>query len=75
MKTGLGLISLTFMLIAAFFLYGGLNMETTVNTDAGDVANFQLMQIQSLNIALGIGAAIIAALFAVGAALKNDPPA
>lgn len=61
--------SVLFWLAAAYFLYSGFTTPTLVETEAGEVANLQMLQIQALNFWLGIGSAVIAALFAVGAAI------
>lgn len=71
MDKALGFASVLFAVIAAHFIYVAFSLETTVPTEAGDIANLQLMQIQSANLSIGIGAAIISAIFAVGAALKS----
>jgi hypothetical protein len=68
-QAGLGVTALIFGLVAVYFLYAGFTTPILVATDAGAVANLQMIQIQSLNFWLGIGASIIAALFAVGAAI------
>jgi hypothetical protein len=40
--------------------------------DGGSVANLQLMHAQAMNIGIGIGAAVIAAIFATGAAIVSS---
>lgn len=65
MQTGLAFSGVIFAIIATYFLYSGFTLETTI----GDTANLQLMHIQSLNFATGIGAAIISAILAVGSAI------
>lgn len=67
--TRLALTSVLFALLAAYSLWSGLSADTAVPTDQGEIANLQLMQIQSANIAIGIGSAVISAIFAVGAAI------
>lgn len=54
---------------AAYFVFSGYALDTTISTAAGDMANLQLMHVQSINFAAGIGLAIIAALLFVGAAI------
>jgi hypothetical protein len=66
-----------FAIIATYFLFSGITLETTI----GDTANLQLMHIQSMNIATGIGSAIISSILTVGAAIVgtvkevSEPPA
>jgi hypothetical protein len=73
-QAGLNLASAIFAVIAAYFLYSGFSLETTVasaGTPVGfdGVANLQLMHIQSLNFATGIGAAVVSAVLLIGAAI------
>lgn len=68
-QAGLGVTAMIFALVAIYFLYAGFTTPILVATEAGAVANLQMIQIQSLNCWLGIGAGIVAALFAVGAAI------
>ena len=65
----LAFASFLFAVVAGWFFYAGLSIPVAVATEAGDVANLQLMQIQSTNIAIGIGAAVIAAILATGSAV------
>ena len=65
----LALSSVLFAFAAAYFLYSGFTTPTVVETEAGEMANFQLLQIQALNFWLGIGSAIISALLAVGSSI------
>ena len=63
-----------FSLVSAYFLYVAFGIETTVVQPGAvqgfdGVANLQLMHLQSLNLEIGIGAAIVAAIFFVGAAI------
>jgi hypothetical protein len=78
MSAGLGGTSVLFAIAAAFFLYSGLSMPTTIHDGTSEVANLQLMHTQSLNIAIAIGAAIVSAILAVGSAIVgaiSEPPA
>lgn len=67
--TSLAAGSVIFGLIAGWFFYVGLSADVSVMTDAGEVANLQMMHMQATNIAIGIGAAIVAAVLAVGSAI------
>jgi hypothetical protein len=70
MAQRLAAFAFVFVLVGGYFLYSGLVMDTSVATgDGGTVANLQLMHVQAMKIALGIGSAVIAALFAVGSAI------
>lgn len=74
----LSIAAVVFGLAAFWFLFWGFTMNTTVNPDGlGDVANLQMMHVQSLNFAVGIGAAVMSAIFfagsvIVGALRKRD---
>jgi hypothetical protein len=68
-ETTLGLGSFIFTAVAAWFIYVGVSADVTVATEAGEMANLQLMHIQATNIAIGIGSAVVAAILAVGAAI------
>jgi hypothetical protein len=60
MSQVLGAFATVFGVVAAYFLYVGITLDTAVSTgDGGTVANLQLM-----HIGIGIGAAVIAAIFA-----------
>lgn len=61
--------SFIFALVAGWFLYIGFVADVSVPTDSGDVANLQLMHVQATNIAVGIGAALVSAVLAVGSAI------
>jgi hypothetical protein len=69
MQTMLEVLAAIFVIIAAWFLYAGFSADVTVATEAGLVANAQLMHIQATNVAIGLGAAVIAALLLVGAGI------
>lgn len=73
MATGLRLTAAIFTVVAAYFFYSGYAIETTIVTPGVEgfdgIANLQLMHVQSLNFATAIGAAIIAAILAVGSAI------
>jgi glycerol kinase len=70
MAQRLAALAFVFVLVAGYFLYSGLVMDTSTATgDGGTVANLQLMHVQAMKIGLGIGSAVIAALFAVGSAI------
>jgi hypothetical protein len=62
---GLAMTSALFAFVAAYFLWSGF----TLVTDFDGTANLQLMHIQSLNFATGIGSAIVSAILAVGSAI------
>jgi hypothetical protein len=62
-KTVLSAMSVLFGFVAAYFLYSGFTLETTVAQGDATVANCQLKHIQSLNIMTGLGARIISAIF------------
>lgn len=64
-------VAVLFAIISAWFLYIGFSMDTTITSEGMDVVNMQLMHIQSLNIALGVGAGIAAVLIAVGGAVVD----
>jgi hypothetical protein len=69
----LGLFASLFTVIGGYFLYVGITLNTAVSApDGSSVANLQLMHAQAMNIGIGIGAAVIASIFAVGAALVNE---
>jgi hypothetical protein len=73
MTQRLAAFSFIFVLIAGYFLYAGISLDTSVPTgDGGTVANLQLMHVQAMKIGLGIGAAIIASIFAIGAAIVSS---
>jgi TRAP-type uncharacterized transport system substrate-binding protein len=61
-----------FALVATYFLYDGFLVQVVVPTTGGDVANLQLMHVQSLDISLGIGATVVSAIFAIGAAIVGQ---
>lgn len=67
--TSLAFGSVIFAMVAGWFLYAGWTLEVAVTTEAGEVANLQLMHIQAVNFAIGIGAAIVSAILAVGSAI------
>ena len=67
----LALGSFLFALVAGWFLYAGLSAGVTVATEAGEIANLQLMHVQATNIAIGIGASVVSAILAVGAAIVS----
>jgi hypothetical protein len=73
MAQRLAALSFIFALVAGYFLYVGLALDTSVSTDdGGAVSNIQLMHVQAMEIELGIGAAIIASIFATGAAIVSS---
>lgn len=63
--------SVIFALVAAWFLFVGISADVAVITEAGEIANLQLMHTQTSNIAIGIGSAIVSAILAVGAAIVS----
>lgn len=63
----LAAIAFVFTLVAGYFLYVGVTLDTSIE----GTANLQLMHVQAMNIGIGVGAAIIASIFAVGAALSS----
>lgn len=62
-KNVLTTASVLFGFVAAYFLYSGFTLGTSVETGGQAMANLELMHIQSLNFATGIGSAIISAIF------------
>lgn len=74
MRLGMEIGAGVFTIIAAYFLYSGFTLATDIpNPDGfGTVANLQLMHIQSLNFATGIGSAIIAAILLVGSRIRSN---
>lgn len=68
-ETNLAVISTIFMLVAAWFLYAGFSMEVVVTTEAGEIANLQLMHMQATDIAIGLGAAVVSSVLAIGSAI------
>lgn len=58
-----------FAIVAAYFLYSGFTLATSVTIEGQAVANLELMHIQSMNFATGIGAAIIAAVLLAASAI------
>jgi uncharacterized membrane protein len=70
-KTVLAFASMLFAAVAAYFLYSGFTLDTTIAAEGQTIANLELMHIQSLNFATGIGAAIIAAIFGAASALAR----
>jgi hypothetical protein len=52
-------------MVAAYFLYSASIVPTSIDS----TANLELMHIQSVQFAIGIGAAVISAVLAVGAAI------
>lgn len=73
MAQRLAALSFVFVLLAGYFIYYGLALETSVPSgDGGTVANLQLMHVQAMKLGIGIGAAIIASIFATGAAIINS---
>lgn len=73
-KTVLATASILSGFVAAYFLYSGFTLETSITENGAAVANFQLMHIQSLNFMTGIGAAIISAIFGAASALAPNSP-
>lgn len=69
MQTVLEVIATIFAIIAAWFIYVGVSAGVTVTTEAGEVANLQLMHVQATNIQIGIGAAIVSAILLIGSAI------
>jgi hypothetical protein len=79
MPTALATLGTLFGVIAGFFFLAAEKMQVGVQSDAtpagfDGVANFQLMQIQSINFQIAIGAGIIAALFFCAAAITSRLP-
>lgn len=68
-ETGLAGGSAIFALVAAYFLFLGLSAETSIAYEGQIVANAQLMHIQSTNVLVGIGSAVVSAVLAVGSAI------
>jgi hypothetical protein len=67
--TGLAGFSILFAIVAGAFLFIGYSRETTVFTDGGEIANLQMLHLQSLDFAIAIGAAVISAILAIGSAI------
>jgi hypothetical protein len=65
MQSGLSGISVLFAIAAAYFLWSGFSLDTSID----GTANLQLMHIQAMNFATGIGAAIVSAILAIGASI------
>jgi glycerol kinase len=73
MAQRLAALSFVFALVAGYFLFSGFTLDTSVSTgDGGTVANLQLMHVQAMKIGLGVGAAIVASIFATGAAIVSS---
>jgi glycerol kinase len=73
MAQRLAALSFVFVLLAGYFLFGGFTLDTSVSTgDGGTVANLQLMHVQAMKIGVGVGSAIIASIFATGAAIVSS---
>lgn len=68
MAQRLAAFAFIFALIAGYFLFEGFTLDTSV----GEVANLQLMHVQAMQIGLGIGAAVIAAILVTGAAIVSS---
>ena len=68
-ETSLAAGSVIFALVAGWFVYVGVAAETTIAYEGQIVANAQLMHIQTTNIAIGIGAAIVSAILLIGSAI------
>lgn len=70
MAQRLAALAFVFAVVGGYFLYVGISLDTSVSTgDGGAVANLQLMHVQAMNIGVGIGSAVIAAIFGVGSAI------
>ena len=69
MKETLATAAVAFALIAAYFIYSAVTLPTSLEIEGELVANLELMHAQSINMAEGIGAAIVSAIFTVGAAI------
>lgn len=65
----LSTLAVVFVLIAAWFGYSAFGMSTSVFVDGAPVANLELMHYQSQNIAISIGALIVAAILISAAAI------
>jgi glycerol kinase len=73
MAQRLAALSFIFVLLAGYFLFSGFTLDTSVSSgDGGTVANLQLMHVQAMKLGLGVGAAIIASIFATGAAVISS---
>lgn len=71
------LLGALFAVIGVYFLYSGFILPTSVPNPAAvpgmeQVANLELMHIQTMNFLTGVGALIISALFWVGAAIVGS---
>lgn len=67
----LAAVALVFALVAGYFLFSGMTLDTSVSADGTTVANLQLMHVQAMQIGIGVGSAITASIFAVGAAIVS----
>jgi multisubunit Na+/H+ antiporter MnhB subunit len=73
MAQRLAAVAFIFALVAGYFLFAGFTLDTSVATgEGGSVANLQLMHVQAMQVGIGIGAAVIASIFAIGAAIISS---
>lgn len=71
MVTGLKFAAALFWVVCAWFIFIAFRGPMTVPMGADQVANLQLMHIQSMNTIIGVGAGIVGAIFAVAAAFAQ----
>lgn len=69
--TRLALGSVLFAILAAYQIYSGLSAPMAFPTEQGEVANLQMIHLRSMNLDIGIAAAIISAILAVGSAIAG----
>lgn len=69
MKVFLASASVLFAILAIYFIYSAQVMAVTVPGMEGEVANFQLLQVQANGFVVGVGLAIVASVCGIGAAI------
>lgn len=75
MSAALGFVGSLMWLAAVYFFYDGMVTPMTVTTEAGEVANLQLMHIQSANFLIAVGLAISGTVaLCTSAILASMPP-
>lgn len=67
-------IGVVFAIVAGYFIHAAYSIEITVRSVEAPpgfdgIANLQAMHLQGADLAIGIGAAIVASVFTVGAAI------
>ena len=77
MRQTLALFSFVMVMVAAWFIFAGFSIETTVSTPAGletleetrGVANLQLMHLQLLDVIIGVVSGLAACVLFAGSAI------